>query len=255
MGGIAFGRYSAGNTNTALVYAIGAPTVPDNGTLPDAPYIQEKGIDVIVPDYIGYGRSDGVFTPKNCIKTLLSLYEKISSGCVVANRYDRLSVKLKYKKVIFVGRSLGGAYVPLLPRFNSNIKALAIFYGAVDQAAQGEIEGEETNPDLLESMKQDGYHHLYRGVTKPAWKKHLENKDGLSPMDNIKYLRNAKLFIAHGKKDTCIHYSKSVKYYQKIKSIFPEARNQFKLSLYPKGDHGPSTTNPAIRDFLDWIEV
>lgn len=245
--------YIKGKSDTLVIYGIGAPIPPDNGNLPDAPVILDKKIEIFVPDYIGYGRSDGAFTPRNCIKTFLVLYEKFTEGCIGMNYYTMEKVKLKYKRVLIIGRSLGAAYAPLLPRFNKNIKELAIFSPAVDQKAQGEVEGEETNEDFLRSMEKDGYHHLYRGILKDVWKKHLENEDGLSPVDNVEYLKNAKLFIAHGKKDKCIHYSKSVDYYQKILKTFPDKKSQFILKLYPKGDHGKSTTNLAAKDFLEWI--
>lgn len=246
--------YSCGvKTPSILVYAIGAPVVPDSGQLPDAKFILEKKIDLLVPDYIGFGRSDGKFTPMNCIKTLLFLYNAFTNGCVGINSYDDIKLKLKYKQVLFVGKSLGGAYVPLLPKFNPKIKKLAIFYPGVDQKSQGKVAGEESNAKFIQSMKKDGYYHLYRGILNKTWLKHLENQDGLSPMDNIKYLSNAKLFIAHGKFDKCIHYSKSVVYYKKILKIFPDKKGQFSLKLYPFGDHGPSTTNLAIKDYLKWI--
>lgn len=240
-------------SDTIVLYGIGAPTTPDSGNLADAPHILKRGLDLFVPDYIGNARSDGVFTPRNCIKTFLFLFESFKKGCTGINYYSMKKTKLKYKRVLVVGRSLAGAYVPLLPRFNNNIKELAIFFPAVDQRAQGEVKGEETNEDFLRSMKKDGYHYLYRGVLKDVWKKHLENEDGLSPMDNIQHLEKAKLFIAHGKKDRCIDYSKSVKYHKKILSKFPDKKDQFKLKLYPSGDHGPSTSKKAIKDFLDWI--
>jgi predicted esterase len=75
----------------------------------------------------------------------------------------------------------------------------------------------------------------------------------VSPLDNIKYLKNAKLFIAHGKKDKCIHYSKSISYYKKILKNFPRSGGRFKLNLYPKGGHDYTTTQLAVSDFLKWI--
>ncbi len=249
-------HYSCGTKPKGiLIYAIGAPVVPDSGQLSDAKFILEKKIDLFVPDYMGFGRSDGQFTPLNCIKTLLFLYDAVTGGCVGINSYDDMKLKLKYKQVLFVGKSLGGAYVPLLPKFNHKIQKLAIFYPAVDQKSQGKVAGEESNAKFIQSMKKDGYYHLYRGILNKTWLKHLENQDGLSPMDNIKYLSNARLFIAHGKLDKCIHYSKSVIYYKKILEIFPNKKDQFSLKLYSAGDHSPSTTNLAIRDCLMYFNL
>jgi esterase/lipase len=250
--------YTCGKkTDTILVWAIGGPTVPDNGDLSVAPIILEQGIDVFVPDYLGFGRSDGIFTPENCIKTLLFVYKSFDEGTYGISYYDDSKINLKYKKIIFVGKSLGGAYVPLLPKFNSKITNIAVFCGAVDQSEQGKIDGEETNEDFVRTIEKGGYKYLYRGFVenKKLWWKHLKDIDGLSPMDNIKYLKNAKVFIGHGKKDECIHYSKAENYYNKIIGKYPNRMSQFKLKLYLSGDHGKSTTLKAIRDFLDWIRI
>ncbi|HLE49414.1 MAG TPA: prolyl oligopeptidase family serine peptidase [Patescibacteria group bacterium] len=236
-----------------LIYGIGAPILPDNGNLPDAPNILERGVDVFVPDYIGYGRSDGNFTPQNCINTFVELYENFKQGCTGRNYYEGVSTKLKYERIIFIGRSFGGTYVPLLPRFNSEIKELALFYPVVDSKHCGVVAGEETNERFLGSMKEDGYHYLYRGILDLMWKAHLENEDDLSPMDNMEYLKEAKLFIAHGMKDACVDYSHSVEYFNQLLERYPDKKDQIKLNLYPEGKHDKSTSNLAISDFLDWL--
>lgn len=254
IGRIAGMYYSADlKADSVVVYGVGAPITPDNGSLPDASVILKYGVDLFVPDYIGYGRSDGVFTPEGCIKTFLNLYDTFKKGCVGKNYYGRSEKKFKYKRVIFIGRSFGGAYVPLLPRYNSEIKELGIFCPAVNQKAQGSVIGEETNKEFMQSMKKDGYHYLYRGILDKVWWKHLENEDGLSPMDSIECLSEVKLFIGHGKKDKCIHYLKSVEYYAEILKMFPDKKEQFKLKLYANGDHGLSTTNQAAADFMEWL--
>jgi hypothetical protein len=240
-------------TNTLVIYGIGAPIPPDNGTLPDAPILLNFGVDLFVPDYIGYGRSGGSFTPKNCLKTFLVLFEQYKTGCVGNDIYNNSQIKLKYKRVIFIGRSFGGTYIPVLPRFNNKIKELAIIYPVVDSKSCGSIKGEESNTDFLRTMFEGGYKYLYRGITNKVWEGHLENKDDLSPMDNIKYLENAKLFIGHGKKDTCVHFSKSLRYYKKISQHFPSTPDSFKLNLYTEGDHSSRTSNLAVKDFMVWL--
>ena len=240
--------------DTIVIYGIGAPVSPDYGCLPDARILLNSGVDIFVPDYLGYGRSDGVFTPMNCIKTFLLIFDAFKKGCMAKNYYENSETKLKYKDIIFIGKSFGGTYIPLLPRFNNKIKKLAVFCPCVESKSCGSIKGEESNKDFLNSMKFDGYHHLYRGILNNTWQSHLENKDDLSPMDNIKYLKDVKLFIGHGKKDKCIHYSKSVKYYQQIIDQFPNNKKSFLLKIYPFGDHGNSTTNKATKDFMVWLK-
>lgn len=247
--------YSDDLSTTLVVYGIGAPIPPDYGWLPDAKEIMKFKTDIFIPDYIGYGRSDGKFTPLNCIRTFIKLYKSFINGCIGVNYYDNSKKKLKYDRIIFIGRSFGGTYVPLLPRFEPAIKLLGLFCPVVNSKSCGSVTGEESNEDFLRSMKKDGYHHLYRGILSNEWKEHLENKDDLSPMDNIRFLSKAKLFIAHGKLDKCVHYSKSVEYYEKIKQSFPKSKNDYCLKLYPNGNHGKSTTNNASVELLEWIGI
>lgn len=240
-------------SDSIIIYGIGAPLPPDYGWLPDAPIILQQKIDIFVPDYIGYGRSGGRFTPKNCIKTFLDLYGYFRRGCIAKNFYEGSQVFLRYERIIFIGRSFGGTYVPLLPRFNKEIKELALFYPVVDSKSCGSVKGEETNEDFLNAMRYDGYRYLYRGILSKQWEDHLENRDDLSPMDNIKHLKKVRMFIGHGKKDHCVNYKKSVKYYQKVLKAFPNRESQFKLVLYSEGGHGKDTSQKAVEDFLTWI--
>lgn len=179
----------------------------------------------------------------------------LEKGCIGLNHYENKRLKLFYPRIIFIGRSFGGSYVPLLPRFDKRIKELGLIYPAVDNKSCGSIKGEESNEDFIRAMKLDGYHHLYRGILSEGWKKHLNGEDGLLPIDNIDYLQSTRLFIGHGRKDRCIHYSKSVAYFQKIMERFPQRKNQFMLKLYPKTGHNPQTSNVAVKDFLNWLGV
>ena len=54
------------------------------------------------------------------------------------------------------------------------------------------MKGEETNEDFVRTIEDGGYKYLYRGFlkNKRLWWNHLNDLDGLSPMDNIKYLKN-----------------------------------------------------------------
>lgn len=254
-GNLYFNTKKSNESRTLVIYGIGAPKVPDDGNLPDAKAIMEFQTDLFVPDYIGFGRSDGKFTPMNCIYTFTKLYKYFIEGCIGINTYEVSRLDLKYERVIFIGKSFAGDYIPLLPRFNKGIKELAIVSAVADSKSQGSIAGEESNELFLDSINKDGYKYLYRGITDKIWISHLEDEDDLAPYDNINYLADSKFFIGHGKLDVCVHYSKSIEYYEKIIKIHKEKKDNFKLKLYSRGDHGSSTTNKACYDFLKWIGV
>lgn len=254
VGDIAGMYYSCGKpTNTLIIYGIGGPRVPDSGELPAKKIIRDYGIDIYVPDYIGFGRSDGEFTPQGCIDTFTRLYDEFTNGCEGRNSYTDTAKPLQYNRIIMVGRSLGGTYVPVLPRFDPRIKELGLIFPVVDSKSQGSIPGEETNKRFIRSMQEDGYHHLYRGVLTPQWKDHLENRDDLSPMDNITYMDGIKLFVGHGKLDDIVHYSKSEEYVRRLQEAFPDQKANFKFEPYPNGKHDDKTSNEAIEDFLKWL--
>jgi hypothetical protein len=240
---------------TIVIYGLGAPVVPDSGTLFEAQSILKYQTDLLVPDYIGYGRSDGTCTPDNCIQTFLQLDEQLTQGCRGRNFYLNTEVQLKYSTIIYIGRSFGGTYVPLLPRYNPSITQLGIIFPAVDNASCGSIEGEESNEDFMRAMLEGGYKYLYRGIDQPVWQDHLQNADGLSPMDNIEHLAATRLFIAHGKQDACINYTKSEKYYQKILATLPDQADQFKLKIYENGGHNSQTASEACEDILNWFQI
>lgn len=244
-----------GNTTDNLViYGIGAPMIPDFGYLDDASYIMDFDTDLFVPDYIGYGRSEGVFTPQNTIKTFLQLYDDFTQGVKAISHYEHFEKKLCYKNIYFVGASFGGAYVTLLPRYNTNIRNICALFPVLDWSQIGKKDREETVEQFFNAMIQDGYQYMYRGILRPEWKKHFKGEDDLSPIDNIQYMQNARLFIGHGKNDSNIHYSNSQRYFSKLTERFPQNSKQYMLKLYA-GDHGPATSNLGIQDYLSWIQM
>ena len=121
-----------GRSKRIVIYGMGAPLPPDNGCLPDASVILGFDTDLYVPDYIGYGRSEGIFTPMHCIQTFLSLYDQLKKGCVGSCQYLGIRKRLQYDDVHFIGRSFGGAYVTLLPRFNKDITNICAIFPIVD---------------------------------------------------------------------------------------------------------------------------
>lgn len=70
--GLVASFYQSANPNGKLmVVAIGAPNLIDVGALRNASLLTDAGYDVLVPEYYGFCRSEGEFTPMNSIETLL----------------------------------------------------------------------------------------------------------------------------------------------------------------------------------------
>lgn len=252
--GLAGGIYSSKNykSDTVVIYAIGAPIMPDFGNLPDAPLITSMSADVFAPDYYGYGRSDGTFTPSGCMQTLVDAHRFLQEGCKAKNTYDMQQTELHYRKVLFIGRSFGANFTALLPRYSPiPVESIALVSPCIDNKSQGSIPGEETNELFLESMERDGFHHVYRGILDPVWKDHLWGKDEYDAMEHVEHLGNTRVFIGHGKNDPVVHHSKSERYYKRLMERFPMQRNQYRFSQFD-GGHGSDTTTPASFHFLKW---
>ncbi|HUD45039.1 MAG TPA: prolyl oligopeptidase family serine peptidase [Patescibacteria group bacterium] len=242
------------NTDRLVIYAIGAPAIPDNGQLSDAPFILDFDVDLFAPDYIGFGRSDGSFTPQNCIKTFLQLYKDFKNGCIAKNGYLNLEFSMQYKEVLFIGRSFGGLYLSWLPKYLPEINNLCFIFPILDFVECGKIKGEETPDRFFRAMNEDGYSHLYRGINLMVWKRHFNNEDGLCPMKSVSHLAKTKVFIAHGKNDKNINVRHSIKYHRLLQKTFPKNKEQFKLKIY-NGDHSFLTSNKAVVDYLKWIGI
>lgn len=257
IGNIGGNFYNNGDrTNTIVVFAWGAPATMDNGRSQEAKTALQFKTDVFIPDYIGNGRSDGVFTPMNCVRTLLDLHDAFKEGCIGVNHGANIKKRLKYNRVIFIGESFGGRWIPLLPRFRPGARELGIFYGAVDVTKYGTIQPEESIADFFKAMRDDGYGHIYRGVLRKNWISHLANKDGLAPIHNIEHLKSAKVFIAHGSGDTDINVLRAKEYYERIVELLPnQAGKSIVLRIYEGKEHGIETAEPAIVDFLEWLRV
>jgi hypothetical protein len=256
IGGIAGNLYTRGSMkDTIVVYGKGAPIVPDFGEIDVAPAVLAKNVDLFVPDYIGFGRSDGMFTPMNCINTFLELNKSFKRGCTGINYGSMAEFRLKYKRVVNIGASFGGRFLPLLPKFDKSVKEIGILYSAMDVSGYGNLgKPEEKISDFMRVMRNAGYYHMYRGITSREWKLHLANRDDLAPVNNIKYLKDIKVFLAHGMLDDDINYMRSKQYYDRIVESFPEkAGKTLMLKLYKNGGHGSTTAIPAVKDYLRWI--
>jgi hypothetical protein len=238
--------------HTLIIYAGGAPTNQDTGNMREADEIMKYRCDMFAPDYIGFARSDGTFTPKNCVITFTTLNREFKNGTVGTNYYGHVKKRMKYKRIVFIGKSFGGRYIPLLPKFDNTIKELGIVCPALNTGSYKTRNNEESTEDFMNAMKQNGYIHLYRGITRKEWVRHLQDKDSLAPLSNIKYLERARLFVAHGTEDASINYKNSITYYEKIIRMFPEKTNEVKIRIYENEDHR-SVAVPAVKDFMKWL--
>ena len=84
---------------------------------------------------------------------------------------------------------------------------------------------------------------MYRGIDAPEWRLQEQDALGLTPWNNYEHLRNCKVFLAHGTADTCLHYSRTQEFYEKLCELNPQG--QFHYAEYYGLEHGDITGTVA----------
>jgi hypothetical protein len=145
-------------------------------------------------------------------------------------------------------------YVTWLPKAIPEIRDLCLIFPILDYVACGKIPGEETTAGFMKAMNEVGYRHLYRGINRPVWTRHLTNRDGLCPMESQTHLQNTRIFIGHGKDDKNINSIHSNRYISLLQKRFPQQKNQFVFKEY-SGDHSSITSRKIVKNYLKWINL
>ncbi len=237
-------------TGTLIIVAIWAPNLMDIDSLRNADILTNAWYDVVTPEYYGFCRSLGRFTPKNSIKTLIDT-KNFFTNWVATDVYSWEKVKLKYKKFIFIGMSYGWWVVPLLPQFDKTINNIALFYPVIDyNSFWKRWVTEETVEDFLNSIKR-WFKKIYSWINLPIWTKHFQDKTDLIPINNIKYLKNTNIFLAHGTEDKSIYYKKTREYYEKLKNYNIKWNYIYKEYIWLW--HWTDTMRKASYDFVEWL--
>lgn len=158
---------------------------------------------------------------------------------------------VRYERFVFLGLSYGGGVVPLLPRFDASIDTVGMFYPVTEYSSFGKCGvAEETVEDFLGAVYR-GFSNQYRGIDRAEWTSHFRDRSGLTPLANIKYLEDARVFLAHGTVDQSIYYKKTEKYYEILHERFP--KNNIVYREYLGKRHGSETMIPATIDFIEWL--
>ncbi len=207
-------------SNTLIIVAIWAPNLMDVDSLRNADILTKAWYDVITPEYYGFCRSEWKFTPKNSIKTLLDT-KNFFKNWVIENIYNWEKIKVKYKNFIFLWMSYWWWVVPLLPKYDKEVKNIAMFYPVVDYLSFWKRwVKEETVEDFCNSIYR-GFSKIYNSIKLPIWKKQFKDETEYIPIKNMKYMKWVNTFLAHWTEDISIYYKKTSEYYTELKKIFP----------------------------------
>jgi len=234
----------------AVIHAKGGPSLGDEGNSSLWGIAKKYQWALFVPDYIGYCRSDGNFTFKNCVYTLYEaedfLRGKIEGIAVETGE----KIKLKCKEILLIGSSWGGAIVPFLEKYKkSQIKAIGLIKPVLDWKSQGKTRFSEEDVFQTNRSIIRGWLNIYRGYKNSEWPKIFQN--GLSeynPLDNLSLLREKVVFLCHGGKDKVVNWRKSCLFYRAFKKEYPKGKIFWKL--FKNQDHSSKMTAVGLNFIL-----
>jgi pimeloyl-ACP methyl ester carboxylesterase len=97
------------------------------------------GYDVVRPDWYGFGRSDGVFTPDTCFQTIVDSYRYFDEGGVVLDTRTRQEYYAKYEQIVLIGGSFGAWFAGRIGEYLPDIVQIGLFYPALVFADMGHL--------------------------------------------------------------------------------------------------------------------
>src|SRR3990167_7002200 len=106
--------HNKGN-EAGVIFCAGGPFMGDNGMNPLFSEIsKEHGISIIVPDYLGSGRSGkDIFDIKNSVETIAQCEEFLVGNKSFRNCWENTDEKLNLNEIFIVGHSWGGTMASL----------------------------------------------------------------------------------------------------------------------------------------------
>lgn len=232
--------YLPDKPTAVVIYAKGGPSLGDDGHSPIWPVCRKYQVALLVPDYIGYCRSDGVFNFKNCVATLTESEDFLKGQTAAGNLKTGREIHLNFDQIILLGSSWGGAIVPFLEKYRrSQISQIGLISPLTNWISQGKTKYQEEDEISTMKLIQGGFGNIYRGFDKSEWPEIFAGKNReFNPIDNVALLGKKNVYIIHGNKDQVIHWSKSREYYLRLKAI---SQKKVLWKLLPNATHAPSS--------------
>lgn len=237
-----------------IIVAIWAPNSEDIGTLRNAQILNQAGYDIFVPEYYGFSRSIGSFSPDTSLLSLLHAIDIFSSWIFGYDVYSWDEFARTYDEIILIGTSYGGGLVVSVPQYRKNIRKVGLFYPLLSYIwLQSSGYSEESGEDFLQSILHD-YSYLYHWMDEDIWRKYFSG-ELVFPIssDDIWFLSNTSVFMTHGMSDRCIHFSRTESFYEKLHHHFSD-NDWILLKLYEWLWHGDETLLVSSRDFISWLD-
>ncbi len=217
------------NTNTkVLLLAWGCPSTWKQY---DIKKFIDLWYDIVIPEYLWFLRSDGLFTPDWCIETIETTRDYIIQWELYDVQWTFVIWK-KYNSIYYIGFSFWGMRSCYFKSW-----CFDQYYLLAPLLTPWSLEaGEETLEDFYYAM-QYFYPHVYRWFDQQTWSIFFENHTMY-----LDQLKDKSICILHGKKDFSIRHHRS----EHICTVFPHIQ----LHLYPYIKHSSS---PLLRKLYSII--
>jgi len=176
-------------------------------------FCQRAGFNVFIPHYLGSWLSDGVFTPKNCLKTVEMAVSFIKRG-KATELYNYETKKWRKENIILCGSSFGG-FMALKYCSLGKIKKCALFAPLIDLEKQGVVAGEEKMEHTLR-FARNVFKNAFRGIEKKGWEKFFSGSLPEAKIDFSK-LKRKLFFICHGTVDPTVDIKHTREFVKSLK--------------------------------------
>lgn len=202
----------------------------------DMPYLQTSWYDLVIPDYYGYARSEGLFTLSGCIQTVLDTAQTFCEGTVLDVRWNT-SLQVRYDHIIIAGASFGGRVACMSPKFDTSLKEVVLCYPWIPSCDWWTWNYIEETLEQYHQQCRDWFGGLLRFADENAWNDLYNEKWPFAANKyNIDHLHDVSVFAWHGTADEVIHYTRTRDFCTQLFQRNPDGTYQY-VEYYGLG-HG-----------------
>ncbi len=237
-----------GNTKLAILLS-GAPGMP-KWSEDDAAILAQWWFDLIRPDYYGYARSDGFFSPKNCIQTAYDTIQTFRQMMPLLDLYGNEEILAPfYDEIVVIGSSFGWWIAAMMPKFDASIWEIVLLYPRLAPDNMGLLGYAEESDE--EFLRQYTFHkHIYRFADGMDPFEAMIDIGELSPLVDYSHLQDTKVFIWHGTADDVVWSWRSQQFTDQLLAMNPAG--EYKYAEYYGLGHGHLCKQAGLKGWLYW---
>ena len=206
------------NLKKGIILFPGMPNQPRNE---DSDTFASEGFYVLEPRYIGSWESYGEFNMDNCIKTVVEA-EKLFQRGFANECWSNKKIKWDIEEIIVLSSSFGSSIVLSIAHELKTKKFVCLAPLTNLKKHNKDKKIEEQDLRQLGLFIKRGFENAFRGFNLSDWNIFIQGKSKANPIGVTDLLKDKNIFLAHGKKDSVIHYSRTQEYFDNFldKQIF-----------------------------------